>query len=94
MTELCGSGWLVEGEKHYTPIGSWQFRPDIADIAHALELAYAASPEHREVLGQKAVEFAQAYDADLVFSEHLLPALETAERRFAERQAEPLKVAT
>lgn len=89
--ELVGAGWTVEGSKSFTPIGSWQVKPDVADIAHALELAYtnARIPE----MTSQAREFAEGYDVDHVLSEHMLPALAEVERRFAERGPQTLKAA-
>jgi glycosyltransferase involved in cell wall biosynthesis len=87
--ELIGAGWKVSGERFYTPIGAWQFRPDIADIAHALEMAYRNSsyPEFAKRARLKAEE----YDIDRVFKDFMLPALSEAQERFAERG--PLRVA-
>jgi glycosyltransferase involved in cell wall biosynthesis len=87
--ELIGAGWKVSGERFYTPIGAWQFRPDIADIAHALELAHRNSsyPEFAKRARLKAEE----YDIDRVFKDFMLPALSEAQERFAERG--PLRVA-
>lgn len=91
--ELCGAGWLVDGTRQYTPIGSWQFRPDVPDIFDALRQAYAASPEQRKQTSAKAREFALGYDADHVLTEYMLPALEEASERFAARKPTELKVA-
>lgn len=89
--ELCGSGWLVSGEKTYTAIGSWQFVPDVADIAEALESAYrnTRNPE----FARKAREFAEGYDVETVLADYMLPALEKAQERFAEREPVSLRAA-
>jgi glycosyltransferase involved in cell wall biosynthesis len=84
--ELCGSGWLVSGTKHYTPIRSWQFAPDVADIYDALRQAYDSTDEHRK----KARAHALQYDAKRVFTEHMLPALEQAQARYEDRK--PMKL--
>ena len=82
--ELVGAGWLVEGTKHYTPIGSWQFRPDIEDIAFALERAFQnhGDPSYAKKARSKALE----YDVDTVLTDHMLPALAEAEERFEARK--------
>ena len=84
--ELVGSGWLVSGTKTYTPIRSWQFRPDIPDIVDALRQAYGQSSAHRE----KARAHALQYDAKRVYTEHLLPSLQKAAERFEDRK--PMKL--
>jgi glycosyltransferase involved in cell wall biosynthesis len=81
--ELCGSGWLVEGTRNYTPIDSWQFRPDVPDIYDALRQAYAARTDEHAA---KAVEFAAQYDVERVLRDYMLPALEDAQERFDERK--------
>lgn len=84
--ELCGAGWLVSGTKTYTPIGSWQFRPDVADIADALHQAY----KHRgsEEFAVKARDKALQYDVEKVMSDYMLPALSEAQERFEDRPVE------
>jgi glycosyltransferase involved in cell wall biosynthesis len=87
--ELCGSGWLVSGEKFYTAIRSWQFRPDVADIADALRQSYKQTNEHRE----KARAHALQYDAKRVYTDHLLPSLQKAAQRFEDRKPVELAAA-
>jgi glycosyltransferase involved in cell wall biosynthesis len=89
--ELVGAGWLVEGRKHYTPIGSWQFAPDVEDIVSALEGAYRerGNPATAEQARAKALE----YDIEKVLAEHMLPALEAAQERFADQAPRELAVA-
>jgi len=82
--ELCASGWLVEGTRAYTPLNAWQFRPSVPDIVDALRQAYALRGS--DEAGAKAVELAADYDIDKVIDEHMLPALEQATDRFAERE--------
>lgn len=85
QAELCGSGWKVEGERVYTPMGSWQFRPDIADIVQALDHCYSLPEASRKTHSDKAREFAMDYALPKVLEEQMLPALETARQRFSER---------
>lgn len=85
--ELVGAGWLVEGAKTYTPIGSWQIRPSVDDIVDALRQAYGQTREHR----LKARKFALDYDVYRVFDDYMLPALAKIAERYADR--EPVKLA-
>lgn len=72
--ELCGAGWLVETEPEWVNAYlAWWRRPQVASIVDALEQAYAAD---RVALGMQARDFALRYDADKVFAEHWLPALD------------------
>ena len=89
--ELCGAGWTVSGTRHYTPLKAWQFKPDVEDIVDALEQAYRMPAAGRRQTAERAREFAVQYDADTVFEGYMLPALEQAAERFADR--EPLAVA-
>lgn len=75
MPELCGAGWLVGGEpwddvKHR----SFYMAPNVGDILGALEQAYESRGD--EALAERAVAFAQGYDADAVFAQYWVPALE------------------
>jgi glycosyltransferase involved in cell wall biosynthesis len=87
--ELVGAGWKVEGRKWWTPIGAWQFRPDIDDIVQALQSAYRN--RDNPTVSQKARAHAERYDADHVLTEHMLPALDAAMERYEELK--PVKVA-
>lgn len=89
--ELCGAGWMVEGTKTYTAIGSWQFVPDVDDIASALLSAYRQSPAAAKDIRKKARAFAEQYDIEVVMRDHMLPALAAVEERFEDRK--PMKVA-
>jgi glycosyltransferase involved in cell wall biosynthesis len=89
--ELVGSGWLVEGSSAYTAIGSWQFKPSVADIADCLRKAYRLTDRERKQQAENAREHALKFDADLVFNEHMLPALTEVQARFDARK--PMKVA-
>lgn len=81
--ELVGAGWTVEGDKTWTPIGSWQFDPDIADLIEALARAYnaAGSDLHR----QKARKKAEEYHVETVVEKYMLPALAECLERFEDR---------
>lgn len=77
MTELCGAGWLVGGQRVRTTQESWQLCPSIDEIACMLEAAY----DHAGALRDSAREFAISYDADAVAVKHMVPALQEAARR-------------
>jgi glycosyltransferase involved in cell wall biosynthesis len=70
MTELCGAGWKVGGERLWYPVQqAWWVKPSVDAIARIYEKAYT----DRRVLAAKAAkarDFAVAYDADTVFAEH------------------------
>jgi glycosyltransferase involved in cell wall biosynthesis len=83
--ELVGAGWTVGGTKHYTAIGSWQIRPDVSEIADALKAAYGMSKAGKEAAAKKARAKAEEYDADVVFSDYMLPALKAAAQRYEDR---------
>lgn len=91
--ELNAAGWLVEGVRHYTPLKAWQFKPSVPDIYDALCQAHRRTPAERESAAQKCREFALGYDVERVFCEFMVPALEQASERFAERAPSELKVA-
>jgi hypothetical protein len=91
--ELCGAGWLVEGVRQYTAIGSWQFKPSVDDIFAALVKCFNRSEREAEHAAQTARTFAIDYDAEKVFQEHMLPALAECEARFDSRKPRTLKAA-
>jgi glycosyltransferase involved in cell wall biosynthesis len=78
MTELCGSGWLVEGSQWFNRAhGAWWARPSVPAITEAYEEAFAlwqagGLGPYRE----KARAFALQYDADRVLEEYWRPVLE------------------
>jgi FkbM family methyltransferase len=79
MTELCGSGWLVDTQPYWHPYArSWWHAPLIESIVDAWEQAYqhARDPQVRE----QAREFAMGYDADTVMTQYWKPALEMLEQ--------------
>jgi len=89
MPELCGAGWIVNGEPvwHCIPDGcgdSFWMAPFVGDIIEALRQAYGAD---RERLRLEARAFALDYDADKVLDEYWKPALE---KLLAPREVAPL----
>lgn len=84
--ELVGAGWIVDGRKSMTAIGSWQFLPDIADVYQAMVGAYTWSARDRENAAEKARSLALEYDIEKVMDEHMLPALDAAQLRFNDRK--------
>jgi len=91
--EVCGAGWLVEGQRTYTRLGAWQFRPDVSDIYDALRRARAMSEGARQELAEKAIAHAAGYDVERVVEKYMLPALEEAHSRFEDRAPVELKAA-
>jgi glycosyltransferase involved in cell wall biosynthesis len=89
--ELVGSGWMVEGVKTYTAIGSYQFKPSVPDIAHALDEAYLHAST--EGIAKRAREKALEYDIETVMTDHMLPSLEAAQERYEARKPTKLRVA-
>ncbi len=91
--ELVGAGWLVEGLKTYTAIGSWQFKPSVPDIFQALVKCYRRTDREVADGAEKARSKALEYDIDKVFTEHMLPALAEVQKRVDARQPQTLKAA-
>jgi len=76
MTELCGSGWLIGGQPLWDdPQASYFIDPQISEIVAALESSLASAGD--EDLRNRAVEFAQGYDADAVADRCWRPALDS-----------------
>ena len=74
MPELCGAGWLVDGDRWWdSPQRSFFKAPSVAGIVDALEKAYEA--RHDGDLRRRAREFAEDYDADSVMEQHWKTAL-------------------
>jgi glycosyltransferase involved in cell wall biosynthesis len=74
MSELCGAGWLVEGDPWWDALQeSFFITPHIRSIIDALEAAYAARDDLE--LRKRAEWFAADYDADLVAERYWRPAL-------------------
>jgi glycosyltransferase involved in cell wall biosynthesis len=88
MNELTQAGWLVEGDRWWDePQQSFGINPSIKGIEEALENAYEARDDAE--LRSRAVQFAQAYDADRVTELYWKPALEQLGRP---REVPPLSV--
>lgn len=84
MPELCGAGWIVEGQPKFDEAQSscWII-PYVDHIVSALEAAYDARDD--KGIRSRAVAFAAAYDAQNVSETYWKPALA--------RLAEPAEVA-
>jgi glycosyltransferase involved in cell wall biosynthesis len=72
MRELCGAGWMVDGEPfwNYTH-EAWWTKPS----ARSIETAWGRAYEARGRYSERAREFALGYDAWRVTEEHWLPLL-------------------
>lgn len=78
-SELCFSGWKIEGE----PMWSWQdaiiMKPGITSIVEALEAAY--DDRNNPDRAAKAIAGARDYDIDTVMGKYAIPVLnDIAER--------------
>ena len=86
MPELCGAGWLVEGDPWYdTTQGAWFKHPSVDSIIDALEHAY----QDAAGLRGRAREFALGYDVRRVMADHWTPTLEALDRP---REVPPLSL--
>lgn len=75
MKELTQAGWLVAGDNWWDALQeSFLYMPHVGSIEQAMEMAYETRKD--EPLRERAVEFAQAYDADLVTARDWVPALQ------------------
>lgn len=84
MKELCSSGWLVNGQRHW--VGgheSWWTTPFVEEIANRYEEAYAN--RDNADYSKRARDFALDYNADLVTANYWKPAMAECERRFDAR---------
>ena len=92
MTELCGAGWKVNGQKFWNEHHGEDWQVPFIDyqcpecghaegIAAALEAAWEASrdTDHMAAMRQEAREFAKDYDADLVLQRDWVPTLKKLE---------------
>ena len=43
MSEVCGAGWKVGYERHWTDQASWQARPRVEEIVESLEACYGST---------------------------------------------------
>lgn len=70
--ELCGDGWLVEGQPFWDAHQrSWFNVPSVPSIVDALQKAY----ERPRGVSAKAVKFALQYRADVVYNKFWRPVL-------------------
>jgi glycosyltransferase involved in cell wall biosynthesis len=77
MSEMCGSGFLVEGSRWWNKghCAYWE-RPSVDGIAAAYEEAFALwRSGGLDAYREKARDFALQYDADRVLTEHWVPLL-------------------
>lgn len=84
MSELTWAGWAVPREgatRWWTPQAAYQYLPHVHAIEAALERAHLARNDAQ--LRQRAVDGAQAYDADHVAETYWRPALEAMQARIA-----------
>lgn len=72
--ELCGAGWIVEGQPWWDGLQSaFFFTPLVGSIIKRLKEAHAARGDRS--LRDKAVAFAADYDSDVVFERYWKPVL-------------------
>jgi hypothetical protein len=70
--ELVGDGWLVDGQALWDAMQkSWFHIPSVPHIIDSLEQAYNRGRK----VSDKAIKFAQAYDADLIYKTNWKPTL-------------------
>ncbi len=77
MSELCGTGWKVGGERWWTDQGSFWKVPAVDEIVWAL----GEAAESNGTLGAEAVAFASRYSARRVMDVYWQPTLAELERR-------------
>jgi glycosyltransferase involved in cell wall biosynthesis len=80
--ELCNSGWLVGGQKHW--VGgheSWWMTPSVNEIANRYEEAYAN--RDNQLIKDNARLFALDYDVNTVMEKYFKPAMAECESRWA-----------
>ena len=79
MTELCGAGWLVDGDPFYDATqGAFFKSPSVSEVYDAMCMAYERRGDTE--VRQRARRFAEGYDADRVLDEHWVPVLAELER--------------
>jgi glycosyltransferase involved in cell wall biosynthesis len=84
MPELCGSGWLVEGQEEYDHLqGGWWKVPSIDSIMEALEASYdlKKNPDHFKKARKQAVTFAKDYESTAVYNRYWRPLLKEIDKR-------------
>ena len=71
--ELVGDGWICEGQPVWDDAQkSWWLTPSVPSIIENLEAAY----QRGQGRSAEAIKFAKAYDADTVYRDYWVPALE------------------
>ena len=71
--ELVGDGWICEGQPIWDDAQkSWWLTPSVPSIIENLEAAH----QRGQGRSTEAIKFAKDYDADKVFTEYWVPALE------------------
>ena len=80
MTELCGAGWLVDGQRkwNYQHQADW-LAPSVRSIVEAWQRAWRDGDK----LGGRAREFALGYDVRKILAEHWVPVLDKLARERA-----------
>ncbi len=87
MSELCGAGWLVDGDRWYDrDQNSYQKVPRVSEILDALEESY----KHAEGMTDKARMFALDYDVEKLYQEQWVPMIDQLGRP---REVAPLRLA-
>lgn len=74
-SELCASGWLVDGECEWTWQNATNVKPSALSIVERLEEAYAERGNMRRRM--QAIEFARQYDIDVIMQRHGAQLLES-----------------
>jgi len=89
-TELVGPGWLVDWQPYFDAAqGATLATPLIPSIHRALEAAYEARDD--QGIRDRAVAFAQPYNADTVFAEGWVPYLAELQGEIDNALAKPTR---
>ena len=89
MTELCGSGWLIEAaQKQGTPMESFTFLPSISSITDCLLDAYEnrGNKKHRTA----ARDFAMEYDWNSILPKYWGPIIASLDQELSIKTQEPI----
>jgi glycosyltransferase involved in cell wall biosynthesis len=86
MSEVCKTGWLVDYEREWTPMGSWQAKPLVDEITSALFDAYNQTKTQKRKMSETAQAHARPYEATRVYRQHLKPAVEECLKRIDARR--------
>jgi glycosyltransferase involved in cell wall biosynthesis len=82
QTELCGAGWLVDGQKEWDELQTgWWKVPNVDQIINALEESYKLKGNDKEnkKMSEKAILFAEDYRTDKEYDRHWRPILSQLE---------------